>query len=68
MRAHERGTGAEIWQQAGGEIDAFVMSAGTAAGWTVASWDTPPLLAAPRLATPASFGGDRQAWPALRHT
>ena len=32
MRAHERGTGAEIWRQTGGEIDAFVMSAGTAAG------------------------------------
>ena len=31
MRAHERGTGAEIWRQTGGEIDAFVMSAGTAA-------------------------------------
>ena len=28
MRAHERGTGAEIWRQTGGEIDAFVMSAG----------------------------------------
>jgi cysteine synthase len=32
MRAHERGTGAEIWRQTGGEIDAFVMSAGSAAG------------------------------------
>ena len=31
MRAHERGTGHEIWEQTGGEIDAFVMSAGTAA-------------------------------------
>ena len=28
MRAHERGTGAEIWRQTGGKIDAFVMSAG----------------------------------------
>jgi len=32
MRVHERGTGAEIWQQTGGKIDAFAMSAGTAAG------------------------------------
>ena len=31
----------------------------------MASWDTPPLLVAPRLATPASFGVYRQAWPAL---
>ena len=29
MRAHEHGTGQEIWEQTGGEVDAFVMSAGT---------------------------------------
>jgi hypothetical protein len=27
------------------------------------SWDTPPLFAAPQLATPASFGVNRQACP-----
>ena len=29
MHAHTHGTGREIWEQTGGEIDAFVMSAGT---------------------------------------
>ena len=49
MRVHERGTGAEIWQQTGGEIDAFAMSAGTAAGgwWPLGiylpSWQRPRL-------------------------
>ena len=63
MRAHERGTGAEIWRQTGGEIDAFVMSAGTAAGGRWPLGIPLPLLAAPQLATPASFGVNRQACP-----
>lgn len=34
FRAHYEGTGPEIWQQVGGELDAFVAAAGT--GGTVA--------------------------------
>mmetsp|Transcript_22777 Transcript_22777/g.69678 ORF Transcript_22777/g.69678 Transcript_22777/m.69678 type:complete len:183 (+) Transcript_22777:654-1202(+) len=29
MRAHEKGTAEEIWEQANGQVDAFVMGAGT---------------------------------------
>lgn len=29
FRAHYEGTGTEIWQQVGGELDAFVAAAGT---------------------------------------
>lgn len=28
-RAHEKGTAEEIWEQANGQVDAFVMGAGT---------------------------------------
>uniref|UniRef100_A0A7S4B3C1 Tryptophan synthase beta chain-like PALP domain-containing protein n=2 Tax=Chrysotila carterae TaxID=13221 RepID=A0A7S4B3C1_CHRCT len=34
MRAHERGMAEEIWEQTAGEVDAFVMGAGT--GGTIA--------------------------------
>ena len=34
VRAHERQTGPEIWEQAGGQIDAFAMIAGTCGTYT----------------------------------